>query len=83
MTVEVTPNKCNLTARVPFCNHLAREFGYSRAHVWRLCAGQTDSPKRYAIIKRQAELIRQSENREPAESQQLPYNIAAQPISKP
>jgi len=50
-----------LKARVPFLNQLAREFRRNKAHIWRVCTGERESPLRERILVRQAELIRQSQ----------------------
>jgi hypothetical protein len=80
MRVEAPqPKIFKRSARVPHLNQLAREFGRDKAHIWRICTGQSGSPLRLRVITRQAELIRLSEAATP---QQHTTN-AAEPVAQP
>jgi hypothetical protein len=63
-----TPNIYG-AAKVPFVRRLAREFGLSVGHTWKVLAGVRASPSRGRMIARQNELLRaQKELSKKAES---------------
>ena len=47
-------------AAVPFAAVLAREFGVTKGHVYRVLIGERQSPQRKPMLARQRQLLRQA-----------------------
>jgi len=62
-------------AQTPFAAVLALEFGRTKGHIHRVITGERTSPLRQRILDRQAELLRNAAQKEPAAIASKPIEI--------